>query len=97
MDVQVIPTGVDWITPITSNLRNGTLVEYHNTSQRLKVRSSCFVLIGDVLYKRGFSRSYLRCLIPDKANCHKGVCGNHLRAHSLVHKLIQVRYYWPIM
>ena len=28
---------------------------------------------------------------------HEGICGNHSRARSLVHKLIQVGYYWPTM
>ena len=28
---------------------------------------------------------------------HEGICGNHLGAWSLVHKLIRVGYYWPTM
>ena len=28
---------------------------------------------------------------------HEGICENHLGARSLVHKLIQARYYWPTM
>ena len=28
---------------------------------------------------------------------HEGVCGNHLGAQSLVHKLIWAEYYWPTM
>ena len=28
---------------------------------------------------------------------HKGICGNHSGARSLVHKLIRARYYWPTM
>ena len=59
-------------------------------------------MIGDVLYKRGFSRPYLRCLTPGKVDyvmreVHEGVCGNYSEARSLVHKLIQARYYWPTM
>jgi len=102
VEVQVIPLGVDWTMPIISYLRNGTLLEDRNASRRLKVHSSCFVMMGDVLYKRGFSRSYLRCLIPDEANyvmreVHEGICGNHLGARSLVHKLIRTGYYWPTL
>ena len=57
------------------------------------MQSSCFILIRDVLYKRDCSRLYLRCLVLDEANyvmreVHEGVCGNHLGARSLVHKLI---------
>ena len=28
---------------------------------------------------------------------HEGICGNHLGARSLVHKLIRAGYYWPTM
>ena len=28
---------------------------------------------------------------------HEGICGNHSRARSLVHKLTQAGYYWPTM
>ena len=56
----------------------------------------------DVLYKRGFSRPYLRCLVPEEAEyvmreAHEGICGNHSRVRSLVHKLIRARHYWPTM
>ena len=60
------------------------------------------MLIENVLYKRGFSHPYLRCLAPVEADyfireVHKRVCGNHSRARSLVHKLIRAGYYWPTM
>ena len=71
-------------------------------ARKLKVQAARFVLIKDVLYKRGFSRSYLRCLGPEEADyvireVHEGIYGNHSGARSLVHKLIQVGYYWPTM
>ena len=60
------------------------------------------MLIGDVLYKRGFSRPYLRCLSNNEADyvmreVHEGICRNHSGARSLVHKLIHAGYYWPTM
>ena len=60
------------------------------------------MLIRDVLYKRGFSRPNLRCLSHEEADyvmreVHEGICGNHLGARLLVHKLIRAGYYWPIM
>ena len=51
VEVQVIPLGVNWMTPIISYLRNRTLLEDRNASRRLKVYSSRFVMMGDVLYK----------------------------------------------
>ena len=42
------------MTLIISYLRNGTFLEVRNASRRLKVQCSLFVIIGDVLYKKGF-------------------------------------------
>ena len=58
--------------------------------------------MGDVLYKKGISHLYLRCLGPDEANyvireVHEYMYGNYSRAQSLVHKLIRAGYYWPTM
>ena len=66
------------------------------------MQASRFVLIRDVLYKRGFSRPYLRCLSHDEADymmkeVHEGICGNHSGARSLVHKLVRAGFYWPTM
>ena len=54
------------------------------------------------MYKRGFSRPYLRCLSHGEVDyvmreVHEGICGNHSGARSLVHKLIRAGYYWPTM
>ena len=68
----------------------------------MKVQVARFLLIKDVLYKRGFSPRYLRCLSSEEADyvmreVHKGICRNHSGLWSLVHKLIRTRYYWPTM
>ena len=88
--------------PLVSYLRKGMLLDGKDATRKLKVQASQFILIKDVLYKRGFSRLYLRCLGLEKANyvireVHSGICGNHSGAQSLVHKLIRVGYYWPTM
>ena len=62
-------------------------------ARKLKVRVARFILIKDVLYKRGFSRPYLRCLGNKEADyimreVHEGVCGNHSGSRSLIHKLV---------
>ena len=91
-----------WTMPLVSYLKNGMLPEGKDAARKLKVQALRFVLIKDVLYKRDFSRLYLRCLGPEEAKyimreVHEGICGNHLGARSLVHKLIRVGYYWPTM
>ena len=88
--------------PLISYLRTSALPDGKVASRKLKVQASRFMLIKDILYKRGFSRPFLKCLSHDKADyvmreVHEGICGNHSGARSLVHKLTRVGYYWPTM
>jgi len=90
----------DWMMPINNYLKDNVLLDDKEAARKLKVQATRFVLIKDVLYKRGFSRPYLRCLIFEEADytmweVHKGVYGNHSGSRSLVHILIRAGYYWP--
>ena len=101
-DVQEISSESNWTTPIASYLKNGILPDEKEAARKLKVWAARFVLIKDVLYKRGFSRLYLRCLGNEEVDyvmreVHEGVCGNHSGSRSLVHKLVRAGYYWPSM
>ena len=78
------------------------MLDKKETARKLKVQAARFVLIKDVLYKRGFSCPYLRCLGNEEADyikreVHEGICGNHSRSRLLVHKLVRAGYYWPTM
>ena len=100
--MQEITVEESWTTPLIAYLRSGILPDGKDAARKLKVQTSRFVLIRDVLYKRGFSRPYLRCLNHDEADyvmreVHEVICRNHLGARSLVHKLIRAGYYWPTM
>ena len=102
ISVHEINSKNNWMTPKTSYLRDNVLPNGREAARKLKVQAARFVLIKDTLYKKGFSRLYLRCLIPEKANyvmqeVHEGVYGNHSGSRSLVHKLIRAGYYWPTM
>jgi ribonuclease HI len=101
-EVSPIDVSNSWMTPIVNYLEDETLPLDTVEARKLKVRSTRFILIQGVLYKRGFSLPYLRCL--DKAEAdyvmrevHEGICGNHSGARSLVHKLVRAGYYWPTM
>ena len=87
-----------WMAPIISYLKDGILPEGKDEARKLRVRSARYVLLNDALYKRGFSQPYLRCLSPDEASyvlreVHKGTCGNHSGARSLIHKVVHAGYY----
>ena len=83
-------------------MKDWVLPDGKEAARKLKVQAARFVLIKDVLYKRGFFRPYLRCLGTEEADyvmreVHEGICGNHSGSRSLVHKLVRARYYWPTM
>ena len=101
-EVQQVESRGNWMTPIVSYLKDGRLLEEKDEARKLRVRSARYVLMDEVLYKRGFSQPYLRCLAPDVANyvlreVHERACGNHSGARSLVHKVVCAGYYWPNM
>ena len=88
------------MTPIISYLKDRKLTEGRDKARKLRVKSIRYILMDEVLYKRGFSQPYLRCLAPDQTNyvlreVHEGSCGNHSGAKSLIHKVIHGGYYWP--
>ena len=92
-NVQEIGSESNWTTTIASYLKDGVLPDEKEAARNLKVRTVRFVLIKDVLYKRGLSYPYLRCLGNEEADyvmreVHEGICGNHLGSRSLVHKLV---------
>ena len=67
---------------------------------KLRIRSAKYILLNEVLYKRGFSQPYLRCLALNEVNyvlreVHEGAYGNHSEAKALVHKVVRAGYYWP--
>ena len=100
--VQEIDLGSNQTTPIVSYLKDSTLPNGKEAIRKLKVQVTRFVLIKNVLFKRGFSHPYLRCLGPEEAyyvmkEVHEGICGNHSGSRLLVHKLIQDGYYWLTM
>ena len=67
---------------IVSYLKNGRLLEGKDKARKFRVKSARYILMDEVLYKRGFSQPFLRCLASDEANyvlreVHEGACSNH--------------------
>ena len=66
----------------------------------MKLQAARFVLIGDDLYPRGYTRPLLKCLTPDQASyvvqeLHEGICGTHSGARTMAAKVVRAGYYWP--
>ena len=88
------------MTLIVGYLKEGKLPQGRDEACKLRIKLAKYVLMDEVLYKRSFSQSYLRCLAPGEANyvlreVHEGACGNHSGPRSLVHKVVRAGYYWP--
>ena len=102
LKVNQIDEVANWATPIMSYLKDGLLPEDKEEARKLRVKAVRFVLMDEMLYKKVFSQSYLKCLTPDKfhyvlRDIHEGACGNHSGAKSIVHKIVRAGYSWPSM
>ena len=89
LEVQQIENEGNWMTPIVTYLKDRRLPEEKDEAKKVRVKSARYVLMDKVLYKRGFSQPYLRCLAPEEANyvlreIHEGACGNHSGAKTYV-------------
>ena len=67
-EVQQIENRENWMTPIVSYLKDEKLPKGKDKARKLKVRAARYVLMDEVLCKRGFSQPYLGCLSPDETN-----------------------------
>ena len=59
-----------------------------------------FILIGDELYKRGFSTPLLKCLSHEQSEhvireLHEGLCGLQCGARTMATRIWRAGYYWP--
>ncbi|GKV43029.1 hypothetical protein SLEP1_g50370 [Rubroshorea leprosula] len=96
------PSTLSWMDPIISFLRDGIVPADKQEEMRLRKKASRYTLVNEILYKRSFSLPLLRCLNPYEAEyalreVHEGVCGSHIGARTLAHKVLRQGYYWPNM
>ncbi|GKU96467.1 hypothetical protein SLEP1_g9699 [Rubroshorea leprosula] len=102
MEISTNPGTPSWTDPILSFLRDGIVPEDRQEAMKLRRKASRYTLVDGVLYKRSFSLPLLQCLNPYEAEyalreVHEGVCGSHIGARTLAHKVLRQGYYWPNM
>nr|XP_023897921.1 uncharacterized protein LOC112009813 [Quercus suber] len=78
-----------WMTSIVSFLQDRHLSQDIEEAKRIKKRAARFTILNDILYKRGFSMPYLKCVDEEEAKyileeIHEGVCRDHVGLRSLV-------------
>ncbi|KAF3775157.1 hypothetical protein EJ110_NYTH51089 [Nymphaea thermarum] len=93
-----------WYQNIKDFLQTGTLPpEMSRKEQRvLRHMSSRYFILADILYRRGFSTEYARCLNANEAlevvqEALEGICGGHVGYQTLVKQIVRAGYYWPTM
>ncbi|XP_022861553.1 uncharacterized protein LOC111381936 [Olea europaea var. sylvestris] len=91
-----------WIQPIVTYLKDHVLPTNKHETYKLRRRSTHFLFINDVFYKRSFSSPLLRCLGGEEATyilreVHEGVYDNYSGGLSLAQKILRHGYYWPTL
>ncbi|CAL2227015.1 unnamed protein product [Prunus armeniaca] len=91
-----------WMSPIYAYLTTGTLPTDKSQARKLRYRSARYTVINDVLYKRGYTTPYLKCLTKEQGDyilreVHSGICGDHSGSRSLAHKVFRQWYFWPTL
>ncbi|GKU98082.1 hypothetical protein SLEP1_g11132 [Rubroshorea leprosula] len=102
MEISTNPDTPSWTDSIVSFLRDGIVPKDRQEAMKLRKKASRYTLVDGVLYKRSFSLPLLWCLNPYEAeyalrDVHEGVCGSHVGARTLAHKVLRQGYYWPNM
>jgi hypothetical protein len=93
MEAYTTPNEPEWATEIIQFLRNELLPQDKVAARKVKIQATRFCLLGEVLYKRGYSEPLLKCLSKTEADyvlkeIHEGVCGNHSGGRMLAQKTI---------
>ncbi|XP_074336976.1 uncharacterized protein LOC141674152 [Apium graveolens] len=99
-EVMEIDNSPNWMTPFINYLEKGELPEDKGKAQRLRAKAAKFFIEEGILYRQTFSSPILKCIGPGEAQyclmeVHEGICGDHMSAKALAHKIIRQGYYWP--
>lgn len=90
------------MTPIRNYLHHGILPKHYKERGTPTHQSAHYLLMDEVLYRRGFSVPFLRCVARGNAlqvlsSVHEGECGDHIGGQTLAKKILRRDYYWPTL
>jgi hypothetical protein len=93
-----------WYDDVKFYLTHGSSPHYIDPKNRraLRLKSSSFQLINDVLFQKNFDDVLMRCLEKDEAEkvlyeIHVGETGGHFGGDTTAHKVLRAEYYWPTL
>jgi len=85
-----------WYEPIRNYLLTGECSDRDLCS--MEVKSSRYTLVGDDLYRRGYSRPLLKCITQSQAKylleeLHQEICGLHSGVITTMARVLRAGYY----
>ena len=98
LGVLLIEQKCSWMDPIISYLRDRVLPLEKLRARKIRAQASRYTMIDGVLYRRGYTLPFLRCLDEDDADyvpreVHEGICGNYFGGRFLAHKVLRQGYF----
>ncbi|KAJ7969187.1 Gypsy retrotransposon integrase-like protein 1 [Quillaja saponaria] len=81
-------------------IQSGGLPSDTAEAKVVKRRAVRYCMIQDPLYRRSYTRPYLKCMSEEESRyvldeVHRGVCGAHIGYRALAHKVLRTLYFWP--
>jgi transposase InsO family protein len=100
MNVEPVPSEVDWCDKYITWMDRGELPSDRSEARRIARMAKSFTLVDGELYKRAASGILQRCVpIPQGRellkDIHAGVCGHHAAPRTLVGNAFHQGFYWP--
>ncbi|RDY10120.1 Tf2-9, partial [Mucuna pruriens] len=91
-----------WMTPILDYLQKGADPNDLEQVPKIAKEAAKYTILGQQLYRRGFSFPLLRCLDEEDSSyvlkeVHEGICGTHIGGRALASKVARAGYYWPTL
>lgn len=92
----------DWRLPFIEYFKHGRLPDGPAKRIELRRRLPQYLLHNDILYRKSYEQTWLRCLSGQEARkameeVHSGVCGAHQSGPKMYHRLKVMGYFWPKM
>lgn len=83
-------------------MTEGTTLAEKDTTARIRRQSGKFVVIGNDLYRKGYSSPLQKCVGEEEAEdiiieVHDGICGSHVKTEALTRVLLRQGYFWFMM
>jgi len=99
MTAETQPEENDWRVPIQEAIKS-LVDEDHMQDKALEKKAAWYVIIGEDLYKRGFSTPLLKCLNCEQVEyimneLHNSMCGMHCGQRTLATRVIRAGYNLP--